>query len=240
MEDQFLQFENYLAKQLSDDELKSFEEKLQTDISFKEAFNLYKETHDFLKNKIQNETSTEEFTTNIKKISKNHFKSHNKNKSKNWFISIAASIAVLIGIYVFYPKNTPTYQEYISYPTANFTTRNSQNETLIKAQNTFNTKDFKQANLLFDKLLNEDIHNSELQLFQGITLVELDQFEEADQILSGLSSGKSSYTTNAIWYLALSKLKQEKYSDCKLLLEKLPKEFKHYKNAQKLLKNLPE
>ncbi|CAL2091215.1 conserved hypothetical protein [Tenacibaculum sp. 190524A05c] len=240
MEDQFLQFENYLAEQLSDDELKSFEEKLQTDISFKEAFDLYKETHDFLKNKIQNEVATEEFTTNIKQISKNHFKSHNKIKSKNWFIPIAASIALLIGVYVFYPKNTPTYREYISYPTANFTTRNSQNETLVKAQNAFNTKDFKQANLLFDKLLNKDIHNSELQLFQGITLVELDKFEKADQILSVIAYGKSSFKTKAIWYLALSKLKQKKYSDCKLLLEKLPKEFKHYKNAQKLLKNLPE
>ena len=240
MEDKFLVFEQYLAGELLGEELTKFENLLQTDIDFNESFNLYKETHTLLESNFKNKKEQQEFENNLKKISGKYFKKTRSIGSKKWYYSVAASIALLISVYLFYPNTELSYEEYVEYPNVNFTVRGNENTTLLDAQKAFNNKDFDTASKLFSETLKKDNENTELKLYKGFSLIEINQFQEATILLKPIATGSSSYKYTAIWYLALSNLKQEKYSECKELLTQLPTEFTQYKKAQKLLKNLPK
>ena len=54
----------------------------------------------------------------------------------------------------------------------------------------------------------------------------------------GIIRLKSIYKNKAIWYLALSKLKQKDFTACKEILLTLPKSSEDYDNAQKILNKL--
>jgi len=60
----------------------------------------------------------------------------------------------------------------------------------------------------------------------------------ADANLNSLISGTSAYKNKALWYLALSKFKQENRDACILLLKQIPESADDYKQAQKLLNKL--
>ncbi|MFY7670129.1 tetratricopeptide repeat protein [Tenacibaculum sp. MEBiC06402] len=240
MVDQFLLFENYLAGELSGEDLINFENSLQSNIEFKEDFEQYKEVHHSLENSFKSEKELESFEKNLKNISTQYFNKETNQRSFRWIYSAAASIAILLSVYLFYPSSEATYEEYIEYPTVNFVTRGSEQKNLIDAQNAFNDKNFDKAIELLSKALNEDPTNTELKLYQGFSFIEINRFQEAETVLKPISEGNTSYKYTAIWYLALSNLKQEKHSECKALLTQLPEEFTQFKKAQKLLQNLPK
>ena len=238
MNDLFLLFDNYITGELSPEEILEFETKLEQDVSFKEDFLAYKETHQFLQHKFNNETELSQFINTTEKIASDYFNTQQKKKNNYWFIGVAASILLLIGIFIFNPS-TPTYEEYMTYPTVELTVRGTQEEILKNAQNAFNSKDFTKANELFSTALQQDQNNIQIALYKGISLLELNQLNEADKILTNIYQGNSSFTTDANWYLALSKLKQKEYKSCKELLQKIPEGYIHYKKAQKLINKLP-
>jgi len=239
MEDKFLQFDKYITKELSLAEESEFEILLKNDSTLKAEFENYKETYTFLENKFENETDLNDFKKNLEKISNAHFEKKPSSKNKFMYLGLVASIALLVGLFLFNNQNPPTYQEFVAYPTADFTVRSTNETSLMEAQKSFNNKDFEKANELFTGLLSSDSDNNELKLYKAFSLLELSRFKESDSLLKELSSGNSSYKTKATWYLALSKLKQEKYSDCKKILETIPEGFIEYKKVQKLLKKLP-
>ncbi len=240
MEGQFLLFEHYLAGELSKEELVKFENLLQTDIDFKKAFNQYREVHNSLELTFKNNNEQLNFENNLKNISNTYFEKSTSKSNYKWYYSIAASIAVLLSVYLFYPSTKPSYEEYITYPSVNFTVRGNQENILLDAQNAFNNKNFTKANELFSEVLKKETENTEIKLYNGLALIEINKFNEASTLLNSIANGNSSFKYQAIWYLALSNLKQNKYAECKLLLEKLPEEFNQYLKAKKLLKNLPE
>lgn len=239
MEDKFSQFDSYLLGELSLEEKRTFEVQLQSDSIFKDDFDNYKETHSYLENKFSNEADLNKFKENIKKTSEEHFREKTQSKSKFWYLSIAASIALLIGVFFFNNTTPPTYQEYISYPSANFTVRSTQQKILLSAQQAFNQKDFTTANDLFSKLEKKEVFNNEHKLYKAFCLLELNRFKETDIILKELSIGNSAYKTKATWYLALSLLKQKKYKACKKLLQTIPQEFNEFDKVRKLIRKLP-
>jgi predicted Zn-dependent protease len=240
MEDKFYVFENYLAGELSKKELTEFENLLQKDMELKKDFEQYKEVHHSLENSFKNQKELESFEKNLKNISHQYFNKETNRSSFKWIYSAAASIAILLSFYLFYPSSEATYEEYIEYPTVNFVTRGSEQKNLIDAQNAFNDKNFDNAIELLSKALNEDSTNTELKLYQGFSFIETNRYQKAETVLKPISEGNTSYKYTAIWYLALSNLKQEKHSECKELLMQLPEEFTQFKKAQKLLQNLPK
>ena len=78
----------------------------------------------------------------------------------------------------------------------------------------------------------------EVELYYGISLLEINKTMEADKVFTNLKNGTSVYNYDAIWYLALSSLKQEKYEDCALYLKQIPEDSEKFSKAQKLLNDL--
>lgn len=154
---------------------------------------------------------------------------------RKWLV--AASIALLVGVFVFQNK-TAVYSDYASHTKMDMTVRGNSNETLEKVQNAFNTKDYALANVHLSRLAEYYKDNTELQLYYGITLLETDQYEMAKIVLEKITKTNNLYKDDAYWYLALLALKQKDYDTCSTHLEKISKESSIYKKAKKLAKTL--
>ena len=243
-EEQYISFESYLTDEMSNEDKLLFEQKLQNDAQFNESFELYKETTQLLETKFSSETAS--FKDNLKTISKSNFdattSSETKNKSKvisfrTWQYAVAASIALFIGVVFFMQNGTPNYNDYNQFEEANFTERGGIIKNLKLAQEAFNAKDYKKAIPLFETVL-KDYQRPEVEYFYGISLLEDNRILEAEVVFVKLRMGKSIYKDKATWSLALSKLKQKKYEECKKYLNELPIDAEDYEKAQNLVKKL--
>jgi tetratricopeptide (TPR) repeat protein len=243
MEDQnYILFETYLSNEMTKEEVTTFEARLKNEPDFNQAFNTYKELSSFLEHKIENEEAIASFQSNVKNISDGYFKEQNGSKKvirmKPWQFAIAASVALLIGFFMFNQFSNPTFGDYNNYETISLTVRGEQDELLKIGENAFNTKDFAKAEDVFTQLLAKDEFNKELQLYKGIALIELNKFDEADNLFGKLSEQSSVYKNKAIWYLGLSKLKQKDHDACLQILRTLPEDADDYEEAKKLINKL--
>ena len=241
-EELYIDFERYLANEISSEEKIIFEQRLQTDASFKENLELYKETTQFLNTKFSAETV--DFKENLKSVSNNYFKTissaEKPRKSKvfslkSYYYAVVATLLIAFGAW-FITQQSPNYSDYNQHETAIFMERNDSDENLKNAQDYFNNKEYEKAVQSFAKL---NISSSaELQYFYGISLIENSNFDKGELLLSNLSVGNSIYKDKATWNLALSKLKQKKYNDCKKYLKQIPADAEDYDKARELLKKL--
>ncbi len=245
-DENYIQFEAYLSKEMSEEEMVSFKTRLKNEPEFNQAFNTYKGLSTFLEHKFGNETASNAFQENLKKISNNYFentviveKKETTFKKINLFkYAIAASIALLFGVFTFNQFTNPSYSDYANYDAISLTVRGDNDELLQTAENAFNNKDFAKAEEAFKSLIKLDSKNSELMFYRAITNIELNNFETADSLLEHLKEGKTAYKYKATWYLALSKLKQKDEKACLAILKTIPKEADDYKQAQKLINKL--
>ena len=241
-EQDYILFENYLSETLSSTEKEIFEARLETDLKFNESFNTYKELSSFLTQKFENETVSATFQNNLKSISKTYFEKQEAPKKvisfKPWQYAMAASLLLLVGITMFSNFSNPAYEDFANYDSVSLTVRGDEDALLKTAENAFNTKDFIKADEAFKSLLVIDKDNAELKFYRAVANVELSKFEIADNLLIGLSKGQSAYKNKAIWYLALSNLKQDEFDDCLEILKTIPEDAEDYKKAQKLINKL--
>lgn len=237
-EERYIVFENYLSNELSAEEKTNFEKQLAEDSELASAFEIFKELHLHLENKFGNQEELKAFKKNLKSISKEHFKTKKPKvvAFKPWQYAIAASVAVLVGLFVFQNIN-PSFDDYNNPERATFIERGEVKENLKLAQDAFNAKNYKTAITYFEAILKES-KSPEIQYFYAVSLLETDQFQKAEINLSDLRYGNSIYKNKATWYLALSKLKQKDYKSCKNILLTIPDDFEDYDQVQQLLNEL--
>ena len=237
-EERYILFDQYLENELSAEEKTTFEKQLSEDQELASAFETFKELNLHLENKFGNETELKAFKKNLKSISAAHFKSKKAKvvAFKPGQYAIAASVAVLVGLFVFQNIN-PSFEDYNNPEMATFIERGDVNENLKLAQDAFNSKKYKTAIPHFEVVLQMN-KSPEIQYFYAISLLEDNQFQKAETNFTELKSGTSIYKNKATWYLALSKLKQKDYDSCKAILLTIPDDFEDYDQVQELLNEL--
>ncbi|MCX7547074.1 hypothetical protein OS188_03815 [Xanthomarina sp. F1114] len=242
-EQDYILFEDYLSGNLDTTEIVAFENRLQNDFEFKDAFEVYKSTSKFLENHIENEEKAETFKTNLETVSSKYFAKEEASKSRlkginPWYYSLAAAAILVIGFFFTQQFSNPVYEDYANYGTISLTVRGTQSEVLSKAETAFNNHNYKEAEIYFSQILKTDTNNMELQLYKAVSLVELSNYTEADTLFNSIIKSPSVYKNKAIWYLALSKLKQGDNTACINTLKTLPEDSEDYNEAQKLIKKL--
>jgi hypothetical protein len=238
-EELYIGFESYLNNELPPEEKIQFEIKLKTDNEFNKEFELYKETTLFLNHKFSKNTT--DFKQNLQSISKEYF-SENQQKPtkvisfKPWYFAAAASVAIVLGTWFGMQNNNPTYEDFNQHENAYFIERGEADLNMKNAQDFFNNHQFNKAVVAFEKIKN--IHNPELQYYYAIALIETNKYHKAESILKSIQQGSSAYKDKAVWFLALSKLKQEKINECKNVLKQISNDAEDYDKAQHLLNKL--
>jgi tetratricopeptide (TPR) repeat protein len=223
---------------LSGEEKASFEKQLAEDQEFESSFEIFKDLNFHLENKFGNETDLNAFKKNLKSISTAHVKTEKPKviSFKPWQYAIAASVAIIFGMFFFQNIN-PEFEDYNNPENASFIERGDANENLKIAEVAFNEKNYSTAIPHFEAILKEN-KSSEIQYFYAVSLLEVNQYHKSETVLTELMSGNSIYKNKAIWYLALSKLKQKDYYSTKKLLESIPDDYENYDQVQDLLNEL--
>jgi hypothetical protein len=236
-EEHFLEFDEYLQGEMTVEDKLVFEQQLKDQADLAMAFETYKGLHLHLENKFGQANELKAFKDNLKGISKTHFKKSKVIAFKPWYYAVAASVAVLFGLFFLNQNSNPTFEDYNQPETAFFTERGETNDNLKLAQDAFNEKKYKEAIPLFETILKTDT-SAEIQYFYGIALLEENRLPEAEAVFETLRTGNSIYKNKAIWSLALSKLKQKDYKSCKELLSTIPEDYEGNDQVDALLEEL--
>lgn len=242
-EQDYTTIEKYLRGELAGDELRSFENRLQTDEEFASEIELYKEVEHTISSRTVNREEKNRLSNTLNSLGKEYISTSAPQKKKvislfnykPWLV--AASIAVIIWASVLF-NSQPRYKNYAVHPVLELTVRGTSNDAITLAENDFNSSDYSAALQDIDKLLLQQPDNTELLFFKGIALLELDRYAESEAVMETLKNGTSVFKYKAVWYLALSKLKQKNYDQCKAILMEIPESAEDYGAAQKLLKKL--
>lgn len=236
-------FEAYLEGSLPVGERTAFEEKLKTDIQFREEFTLFEDVYKVLTNKYSPERN--DFLSTLKKVDAEFIPSTVSKSPKSkiisfkpWQYGIAASILLAVGLFLFNDFGKPSYSDFATHQEISLAVRSETDQVSKKAETAFNSKNYQEAIVYFDELIKNSPENTELQYYKAISLIETNHFPEAESILNNLSKGTSVYAAKAVWMTALSKLKQKDYKATKAVLETIPATSPEYQRAKKLLESL--
>ncbi len=247
----YIEFDKFLNNELTETEKTAFEERLNSDADLKQEFEIYKALETSLASKFENEETEKELRNTLTHLGSKYINDKTETetktitKTKTKVISlfnykkllVAASIALLIGFFIFKNGN-PVYSDFSKHNSLELVVRGDNNEAITKAEEAFNTKNYKTA---FAQLtiLEEQLPNDiEIQLYKGICLIEMDQFSQAETIFNSISKGNSAFKYKATWYKALNLLKQENFEACKEVLKTIPESAEEFEQAKKLLKRL--
>ncbi|SFW74697.1 Tetratricopeptide repeat-containing protein [Sinomicrobium oceani] len=240
----YILFEDYLSGALSTSDRQKLEARLQSDKELNAWFETYREASAYLERTFGKAEDTAAFRDKVSGISEEYFRKQERKprvrKLLRWQIAVAASVLILLGIFLSRRMTVPSYEDYAIYPEISLVVRGEENAELYRAETAFNHKNYEEAARLFGEILREDPAHAEISLYYAIALVEQNRFGEADMVFAGLIGSRSVFRTEALWYGALSKLKQKDYEACRELLRKIPDSSANHTAAQKLLKRLPE
>ena len=226
----------YFENTLSEAELKAFNTLLLNDNDFKEEFEFQKELRDTL---VLNDREE------LKKEIQNWDTTKNKPRFKPWLI--AACILILLGSswqLFFNSQSNSTEDLYASYfePYRNIVqpiVRGEHKEDLkSKAFEAYEAKDYENAILHFNEILNEE-PNATISFYKANTLLQLNKANEAIILLEANVKNPDTLQDRNLWYLALAYLKENNVDASKKTLKLLISQSKFKaKEAKILIKNL--
>ena len=157
-EERYIVFDQYLHGELSAEEKLKFEKDLSEDLELASEFKTFQELQGHLENKFGNESERNAFKESLKAISAEHSKVSKPKvvHFKPWIYLVAASVTVLIGLFVFDFNSNPNFEDFNQQENAYFTERSAVNINLKQAEVAFNAKDYATAIPLFEAILKEN------------------------------------------------------------------------------------
>jgi TolA-binding protein len=238
--------ERYNADDMSDTEKQWFLKELEGNEKLRQEVALRKQTDNILNN--QNVISLRNKLSAIEKKRKETEKSV-PDKRKSIFIKYAAAIAVLaiIGsISLFKGKNMSSeeilnkYYKAYEPPTSQRSVQSGADADFTLALEFYNTHDYDNAAVLFNKVLEHKPNDMQTILLQGVANFEEKRYPEAKRSFRKVVDDNANlYIDQAQWYLALCYLKTNEKDKAKQLFRLIGKEEGIYKNdASKILRGL--
>lgn len=230
----------YVEGEMQGEELKEFEDQMQIDGTLREKVDVFSSVEQALSGRFQNDTNEQGFNNQIARLAGAHIVEDAEKPSKiKWFLWAAAASVILLAVIFFStPSSEPTYADYAVYEPLALAERGDTDSVKLLAESAFNGKEYEKALRYVDAILREDMENTSLQIYKAIALIELGRYDEADDLLNSIERRDSLYRDKAIWWQALSALKQREYDRSKALLIRISEDADEYKRAQTLLDEL--
>jgi len=154
-------------------------------------------------------------------------------------VGVAAAAAILL--FLFIPKQeNKLFVKYFELPTLQTKMSPSDDPTTFdKANKAYKSKSYKEAVVLYNQSLKEDLNNPKALLYKGGAELELNKISNASNTFQKLINQHPKYADIANWYLALIYLKKGNEEKAKSILKLVTKDDKEYYNkAQQLLKEI--
>lgn len=171
-------FERYLNSELSETEKQTFEKRLQTDPSFHEEFEMYKEMMNYLDERVKNDKQLQSLNA-VRKAESSHV------KSWKWIWIICALL--VLAFCIFYgtrqyhqnKKFDRMMAEYVFPPNESVRSVESASSKLDSAIWYFDIRDFEKSERLFLEILQEDSLNQQANRYMGHIMFAREKFDKS-------------------------------------------------------------
>ncbi len=261
------EIEAYLNGEMTPDESLAFEKKLESSLTIRKEFELYREMNivyneqDWEITDVSNEhpkinqhltflksKKGEILAESIKNAENQYFATNSIGNKKKYLYYISAAAAILIiGLFIASKLFTSPSHEHLYLAHKDWsdlpslTIRNNTNK-LASAEKLFKAQNYKAALDLFNKIEQENNTKSNWQvlIYKAIAQLEINQNTLAIENFKKLKQSNSLDAHKAYWYLALAYLKVNDITNAKSELIELTKhsEYYNHKSGVKLLKKL--
>lgn len=239
--------ENYIDGNLTGEQLLGFEELLSVDPDIKRDYNLSLEINNAI---VEDDVMALRDTMNYLYEDETKVKRIPTRFTRRKFYYAAASAALLLatgGIVqrlanpdlnsvVAFEKYYTPYEVSVTYRSGN----EAVDRILINALEKYEDKDYEQALVLFEEVLEYRQKDMAVNLYSGISYMEEEKYQKAaNSFNSIIANNDNLFIEQAKWYLAMCYLRTEKTEKAKLVLNQIINEDSYYKDkAIKLLKDL--
>ena len=243
------QIDQYLMGQLQGENLRSFERQMESDPDLAQEVADRRKSLDILEdlgdlqlkkrikvihNKVVGSSEREATPEKVTKV----------RPLYRW-IAVAATFLLLISAFLWWSNraldNQQLFAQHYEPYNISFTNRSADVDTrLADASRLYKNGNFQQVIGLLESYL-QDTTNTKATLALGIAAIELNHYDKAIQYFDQLIEAKDPlYEEQAIWYKALTYLKQDDAANCKTQLNLLTQERFSFRkaDAQQLLNQL--
>lgn len=234
---------NYADGEMDAEVIAEFEEELNRNAELQQDLTLYRSVKSTLKGNLAPDKADEDFKATLNKLTQKHFKTKKPVAKVIAFNKIWYAAAILvIGLLVWAPWNTNLYSKYGDTEMVSFAERGNNTQTeLIKATDAYNAERYQEAEDLLSPLVEKDPANDMLRFYLAVAQLKSStktSLSIARSNLTTVATKESLLKYDAIFFVALSYLKEKNTEDCKIWLNKIPADADVYEKAQKLLKDL--
>ena len=241
--------EKYIDGELEGIELLDFEKLLSSSKDIKRDYNLSLEI---------NKSIIEEDVMALRETMDSIYKKESKVKRilsvapKRKFYYAAASVALLIATGGLVQRlsgpdldNNAVFEKYYAPYDATITYRSGNTEidkTLLRALESYEERDYEQALILFEEVLNSRKDDMAVNLYSGISYMEEEKYQKASTSFNSIIKNNDNlFIEQAKWYLAMCYIKTGKEADAKNILNELINEEGYYKKqAKRVLKDIDD
>ncbi|WP_017258383.1 tetratricopeptide repeat protein [Pedobacter arcticus] len=234
---------NYEDGEMEANDIPGFEEALSQRSELQASLKLYRDIKGTLKPSLSPEESDVAFKANLAQFTKEHFKKQKPSAkiiafSKIWY----AAAVLVIGLLVWAPWNKNLYNKYSDTEMISFAERGENDQTVQqKATDAFNSGDYEEAKVLLTSIITKEPNNDMFRYYLGIAQLKSAKASEIDSARSNLTTvaaKESLLKYDAMFFIALSYLKEKDTATCKTWLNRIPEDADVYDKAQALLKDL--
>jgi len=236
--------ERYNAGEMSDSEKLWFEKELEGNENLRNEVEVRKKTDEILIRQdvisLRNKLSSIESVRKRREI---------KKPQKQMFISIAATVAVLVivgSIVVFADSKLSTndimkkyYEEY-KPASGQRSVSSEKDELFTQGLQYFQSRDYRNAALIFSKIIESEPKDMYATLLNGISNFEESRYNDAEKSFGTvIDDNKNLYIDQAQWYLALCYLQTDEKKRAIQLLNTISNEGGVYaKKSSKILRKI--
>jgi len=244
--------EQYLSGDMPETERTAFEAALAADPALASELQLYKTIQDELSIQVQQQEEQNALQQTLTEAGKKYFttatqpaKVVSMGNRKIWYSALAAAAAIAL-FFIIRPmlsksimSNDQLYQQYAQAEPLDLEKRGTAADSvLIKMKTLYNSKDYAAALKLAPEAIAADPADISLKLALAHCYTETGNYTAAIPLLDSIAGGQSVYKYQALFYKALTYLKQDKKADCIHTLESIPADAVTYKDAQSLMGKL--
>lgn len=248
--------QRYINKELSEEEIKQFEEEIKNNPELYEELLFQKEVEQSIKELIEEnlfiknlEIAHQEYLESLKKNKKvsifNRYYSllpKEKRIRPIWYSAAAIAVIVFgVALYLVYQNNLvkpeKIYSEYkteYSIPQMQRSANDLKTNELNFALQLFSEKQYMDAIIAFDRLISQNKYLPTVFYFKGLALLELGQINNAIEYLKKASQYKESeFVAEIEWNLGLAYLKNNDLENAKIQFEIVKDNYQFYAEKSK-------
>ena len=214
---------DYIFSDLVPEEIQEIETRIKENPDLSESYHLQTQVKDYLQAKIQLEDMRlDPDLDEAERLAETGVLAEfpeEATRSRKWLRyipAVAAAIAILMVVRIWVPNNPDRlFQTYYQpLDAADYSQRSetvNQYPRLTPGIQLYNNRDYDQSLLHFDKLNTEMGGLAEIQLFQALNYMGLEQYENASGALVSYVDNQIRYLPEALWYLTLCYVKTGEY-----------------------------